>query len=230
MGKTKYFILFLLLFLTGCSYKYDLKIDKNGKVSESVDVFESNSLFANEGTSSSQYIKMLLDIYKNDYNYSDYEFNDYYKKDVSGVLVSNNYDDFSSYMKTNKVKKTLFGQIELFEKNNHGFFKAYDYRGELFFTSEESDFKNNSVEFNLTIPFEVIRSNADKVDVENGVYTWIFDDETIDKEVNIEFNLDKIVVKSKILRTIVIAVTSVAMFVGLIGLLIFIRYKRVNRI
>ena len=229
MNRCKYFILFLLLFLTGCSYRYDLKIDKYKKVSESIDIFEVNSAFDIEGTSNKQYINMLYNIYENDSNYNNYKIDKYFKSDYSGVLANAIYDNFYLYMKNNKVKKTLFGQIELFEDNGHGFFKAYDYRGELFFTSEESDFKNDFVEFSIILPFDVVSNNADKADLKKGIYTWYFDEDIIDKEVNLEFDLKKIVVKENFFVKY-FYLCLILIFALLFVTIVFIKNKRVNKI
>ena len=168
---------------------------------------------------------MLLDIYKDDSSYSKYKIEEYYKKDYSGALVSADYKDFYSYTRENKIKKTLFGQIELYEENGHGFFKAYDYRGELFFSSEETDFKNNSLVFTLKLPFKVIGSNADSIDVENGVYSWTFDENSVDKDVNIEFDLSKIAVKNKLFQKSILVSAISFSFILVFIVFVYFRYK-----
>ena len=222
MNRYKCFIVFLLLFISGCSIKYDVSIDEKMKVSESIRLQESNSAFINNGTNSDIYINVNVDSYLNDKNYSNYKITKFFEDDYSGINASASYDDFKEFTKNNKIKKTLFGLIELYEKDGHGFFSATDYRGEVFFNVDEKEFINERVEFTLSLPFEVINNNADSVDVSTGKYTWFFDKDINDKEVNIEFNLKKVVVKENFF------IKYYYIFIGFVALLIIIIFLRIK--
>lgn len=221
--------LLLVLFVTGCDYKYSVVINKKKNIVEKLELSENNSTFSLNGSNVSVYINSVYDIYSNNSQYSNYDIEKNFGEDVSGVIATANYEDFRDYKKNNKVKKTLFGKIDLYEENSVGYFIADDYRGEAFFADTNNEYQNESVEFNLILPYEVKSNNADKVDAKNGVYTWYFDDSVKDKNVNIEFNLKKIVIKENIfVKYWYFMIIPIVIF-GLI-FCIFIKNKRVNKI
>lgn len=221
--------LMLLFVVTGCSYKYNIEIDKKKTVLEELNIYELNSVFVNKGTSANSFVDININIYKKDSSLSQYNISKKISDPSSGVIASASYDSFSDYTKKTKVKKNLFGRIELYEDSNYGYFIASDYRGDVFFTDEESDFINDKVEFNLKLPFEVISNNADNIDTEKGIYTWYFDKDINDKEVNVKFNLKKIVIKENIFIKY-IYLFLIPVFIFMIVLFIIIKNKRVNKI
>ena len=229
MRKAKLFILVVLLFVTGCSYKYDVVIDKKMKVSEEIVVSELNSVFTSKGTDATTFIDMNINIYNDDNNFSHYNIIKKMFDSSSGVNVSSSYDNFDDYTKKTKVKKNLFGKVELYQASGFGYFIASDYRGELFFTDEETDFKNERVEFNLKLPFEVLDNNADNVDLEKGIYTWYFNKNSIKQDINVKFNLKKIVVKENLIKKFMYLFIGLS-FSLLVAFYVIIKNKRVNRI
>ena len=219
----------LLFVVTGCSYKYDVEINKKKNVFEKINIYELNSVFVSKGTNANSFVDMNIDIYKKDSSISQYDISKKISDPASGVIATASYDNFNDYTKKTKVKKNLFGRIELYEDSNYGYFIANDYRGELFFTDEESDFKNERVDFTLKLPFEVVSNNADNVDVDKGIYTWYFDKNVDNKEINIKFDLRKIVIKENIFIKY-IYLFLIPIFILIIALLIIIKNKRVNKI
>ena len=107
--------LMLLFVVTGCSYKYNIEIDKKKTVLEELNIYELNSVFVNKGTSANSFVDININIYKKDSSLSQYNISKKISDPSSGVIASASYDSFSDYTKKTKIKKNLFGRIELYE-------------------------------------------------------------------------------------------------------------------
>ncbi len=225
-------VICMLFIMSGCSIKYEIEITKDLNINEKLYIKENNDVFAKVGTTNKIYIPTMTETYRNNDKYKSYEIKEEYNIDQSGITATKNNKTLEEYQLNNGVKKTLFGFIVLKEEKNQITFSATDYRGEqLFNDSDRGDFEYEDVELEIKLPFEVKEHNSDKYDEEKGIYTWYFDKNTREKEVKIVFN-KKISLKKQIIRKIkeywyLLAIIPALL---LIGLIMLIRHKRVNKI
>ena len=181
--------LFIFLYC-GCSINYNLTVTNNKKIIENAIVIDSNDTIL-------KYNNSVLDFLTNQQSgikEIGYDV-DIINGDVeSGLIITNKYDNFNSYINSEYFKK-------LFEKANttynNGLFtfetSGEYYRNDVFSVDLSKHFLYNLDEINVNIKFyNVVEShNADKVDEANNIYTWVLKKD--DSYRNISFKLqDKI--------------------------------------
>jgi len=205
MRKLKYIILIIMvLFISGCSGKYNLTFDKNLNLTEELNVYIENENDNYERT------YQLLD----QAGVSKDKYDVVVEGDKINITYKETYPTFEDYYLDSKLYRMLFEEIE-FNKSNTGM----DIKTE---SNLKLDDKNNiniinaydidDFDINIKLPFSVKENNADEV--KSGIYTWKLKSSDTFKEINIKFDYKNDNVRSIVLIALVSVVS--------LGILIYI--------
>ena len=205
MRKLKYIILIIMvLFISGCSGKYNLTFDKNLNLTEELNVYIENENDNYERT------YQLLD----QAGVSKDKYDVVVEGDKINITYKETYPTFEDYYLDSKLYRMLFEEIE-FNKSNTGM----DIKTE---SNLKLDDKNNiniinaydinDFDINIKVPFSVKDNNADEV--KSGTYTWKLKSSDTFKEINIKFDYKNDNVRSIVLIALVSVVS--------LGILIYI--------
>ena len=174
----KFLLLFIIILLTGCSGNYNLKINKDLSVKESVELSIDN-----ENDAYSKTLKLFED---NKIN------KDQYKVNIQGEEIKIAYnDEFNSiedYLINSKVYHQIFNRIQ-YNKTN----KYID-----LFVDENIKLKNNYntingsnlvdldvIQVNIENPYKMNYTNAEMVN--DNTYTWSIKKDDVSKKIQIQF-------------------------------------------
>ena len=217
--KLKIFIIGILLILvTGCSGNYNIKINDDMSIDE--------ELYLTIDSSNNAYTKTLKIFKENNIPEKDYEV----------VLSDNNvritynkkYDSIEEYLLDSKVYHELIDEIQ-FNKSNDYIDLYVNQKLKLL---NDNVIKTNGtnltdldvLQINIENPFDVNFSNAEIVN--DNVYTWTIKNGDIEKKIQMQFkpSLDIFPYRQVIVLSVVIICFVI------IGVSIFIRYKKSQKI
>lgn len=216
--KIKYIVIsVLLLLVTGCSGNYNVKINEDMSVNEELYLTIENK----EGL----YQKTLKIFNDNNVKEKDYEV--VLSDDNLKITYNASYNSIEEYILNSKVYHQLIDNIELNKSNNY----VDLYVNEKLKLSN-SDMKQNGtnltdldvLQVNIENPFEVNFSNAELVT--DNVYTWTIKNGDIEKKIQMQFkpSLDIFPYRQVIVLSVVIICFVI------IGVSIYIRYKKSQKI
>lgn len=203
--KKNILIIFCCIFLTGCaSVNYNLDIQKNLSVEEKVNISATKEYFDNFYMNLP--ITIVRDIYENADLLAPLKNNNYkyeLKKDnypYPSVFISKKYSNLNEYASKTIFKGQSFNEIFISSENNLITLKATDfmkYAPEDSSGGDDDRYPVSNLSINIRVPYVVKENNADKVDKSTNTYTWNIDEETLDKEINITFDKNKIYIYGK---------------------------------
>lgn len=225
--KKKIFLLFVLIFMTGCNAVYNIEITDD-KVLESSDFYATKKIFydpSSDGVSendeiSDYYYKQDYPAFKNGiykkklYNKKMIDNNDLYGMNLNYSFGLNNYNDSSllNYCFDSSVFKVKDNYIILDAKDVSKCFTQDIY--------EHLDFLTVKVKTDLN----VTENNADEVD--NNIYIWeISREDSLNKDIYLK--IKKSVIKKNF--PFITVVIIIGVIIAVIGLVItFIRKKNIE--
>lgn len=214
MKKIKLLILLIFILInSGCAVNYNVIVNEDLSSSEEI-ILSVDSDTMNE----------LDEVYgKEDV---DSEINIAIQEDISnGYAIKTDYSDGLRVTETRKNESLVLNN-RIFGAN----YKYYDFSCNdrycmLYAVANKNDFVANGLvaqlDFSIQIPFEVVKSNADKVDKLTNTYTW-YNKYEYDNDIKLIFKStgDNVINKNKIIYFIKIGFFAI---IGLVGLLYIIR-------
>ena len=216
--KIKYIVIsVLLLLVTGCSGNYNVKINEDMSVNEELYLTIENK----EGL----YQKTLKIFNDNNVKEKDYEV--VLSDDNLKITYNASYNSIEEYILNSKVYHQLIDNIELNKSNNY----VDLYVNEKLKLSNSNMKQNGTnltdldvLQINIENPFEVNFSNAELVT--DNVYTWTIKNGDIEKKIQMQFkpSLDIFPYRQVIVLSVVIICFVI------IGVSIYIRYKKSQKI
>lgn len=216
--KIKYIVIsVLLLLVTGCSGNYNVKINEDMSVNEELYLTIENK----EGL----YQKTLKIFNDNNVKEKDYEV--VLSDDNLKITYNASYNSIEEYILNSKVYHQLIDNIELNKSNNY----VDLYVNEKLKLSNTNMKQNGTnltdldvLQVNIENPFEVNFSNAELVT--DNVYTWTIKNGDIEKKIQMQFkpSLDIFPYRQVIVLSVVIICFVI------IGVSIYIRYKKSQKI
>lgn len=216
--KIKYIVIsVLLLLVTGCSGNYNVKINEDMSVNEELYLTIENK----EGL----YQKTLKIFNDNNVKEKDYEV--VLSDDNLKITYNASYNSIEEYILNSKVYHQLIDNIELNKSNNY----VDLYVNEKLKLSNSNMKQNGTnltdldvLQVNIENPFEVNFSNAELVT--DNVYTWTIKNGDIGKKIQMQFkpSLDIFPYRQVIVLSVVIICFVI------IGVSIYIRYKKSQKI
>lgn len=216
--KIKYIVIsVLLLLVTGCSGNYNVNINEDMSVNEELYLTIENK----EGL----YQKTLKIFNDNNVKEKDYEV--VLSDDNLKITYNASYNSIEEYILNSKVYHQLIDNIELNKSNNY----VDLYVNEKLKLSNSNMKQNGTnltdldvLQVNIENPFEVNFSNAELVT--DNVYTWTIKNGDIEKKIQMQFkpSLDIFPYRQVIVLSVVIICFVI------IGVSIYIRYKKSQKI
>ncbi len=215
--RFKLILIFLIIFLTGCSGNYNLNINEDMSVDE--------ELYLNIENKENLYQKTLKIFEENNIS------KDKYTVSIKENNIEINYKDsflsIEEYLLNSKVYHNMFDEIQ--------FNKSSDYID--LYVNDKIKIKDNStylngsnltdfdvIQLNITNPFEVNFSNAEIVN--DNIYTWTITKDDITKKIQMQFKPQLNIFPYR--EVIVGSVIFICFAIILIS--IYIRYRKKQKV
>ena len=230
-NKIKILIICLLFLLCGCSVEYDLSINKDLTVSESVTAKEiTNRMNSRTGLDTDSSVNYLYNMFKReglDTTISKVESDNETIATVNGY--HNSLEDYASNFSSDVFKKADIST------NGDIVSLSFDQTKALLSNSPRT-LVYDEILVKIEVPFKVIEHNADSVN--KNTYTWnIKKDKTLK---NIKISFDKKQVKEELkvklfnntfsIKFEFIAVGAILLIILIIVCIVFINNKKNNRV
>lgn len=185
----KILILCSLLFLvTGCSIKYDLRIDSNLSVKETITIKENNDVLKIYNSDLKKIPKDRISEYKNVDGFKQMNLEkEIFENNQTGGIVSANYTSLKDYKKSGTVL-SLFSNISITDLGNTTNVQITDYNSQSFFEPEDTNTSMENIEVNIRFHNKIIDSNAKTYDEKTNTYTWLLTSDI--SSGNILFSID----------------------------------------
>jgi hypothetical protein len=225
MRFKKWIFLLAIIFLSGCTAKYNLNIDSNLIVSEEIELNESNRILNTYTIDINRYIEENIEEIVEREGYDNYFFSKDIGSSYSSVTGKATYLDLENFNRNNKIKDYFF--TDMIYSNVSGVVNLKFIAKNRIEVLEDAGIYNaliDEAEVTITLPFKVIENNADEVDDITNSYTWIYKKNKINKNIELIFDTSKNAVKpvpktTYILIGIIVVVLS-------IGLYVYYSYKK----
>lgn len=194
MNKKIIILLISCLLICGCDVKSNVVISKDLSVKESVAMSGTTSFFNNYYKSLP--ITVLNKIINVDPNKELLDNNGYnYHIDKEGkypsFVAEKKFLNLNEYVNSSVFKSFYFRNFETKSNDNLITIIANDF----IVGSEVDDEDRYNVSictYSIKLPFVVKENNADKIDKKTNTYSWFIDDKTINKEIKLTFDKNKI--------------------------------------
>ena len=218
--KLLFILIFSLIFCAGCSARYTITIDEDGKVEERLYAKEDESFFDNYPNSSKGLvISYLIEPYKDDLANNGYNIETNINSNNGGVIVTKKYDSIEDYVKNSIIYKQFTDEIKIEKKNGkvtistEGQFSHSEQNQELIPVDDAT--------INIDVPFKVENNNANETD-NDTLYSWNFKkDEKEKRTITITYNTKVIGNKQDFPILIVLGILGGLLLIG------FIVYSRI---
>ncbi len=180
------FLLVAVFLLTGCQTNYDLKIMFDGQVEERV-VLTAPKEEIMEDFDEEEFKKMVNESLKVSGIDGSMLRNKKYiiDTDTAGVNITNNFESIDEYVAKTKFIKKYFDNIDI---TKDGKIITLKTEGSNTDSILEDEYINSYV--NITLPYEVVSSNADTSDEDSNTYSWKI--ETAMKDIEISYDTSKV--------------------------------------
>lgn len=214
MKKIKLLLIFGLTFiLSGCTVDYNVTINNDLSMSEEAIVkieesFFDDYMFYTKAETYNAVMSRNLS-FLNELNY-DYKHSD----DYLTTTFNNNYNKLTDYINNNTIYQQFFENLEYTDENNIITIKS---SGEFYQYTEDNaeKFLIEDIDINVKIPFDVISSNADRVDSVNDIYTWTITKDDMDKEFFLEIDYSDVAFQLKYGEYIPLVIIGVILLIGI---------------
>lgn len=188
-NKYKLFLLILVtIIVSGCTANYNIKINLNGSIEETAELTEEkNRLLKN-------FSEEKFEDYVTDYiKINEFEDKiDKYKifiNDKAGVNVNNAYKDIYEFADTSPAINYVFKKVRVKEQNNIVKIESVESGYEIVYRDNDGELNYTNSYISLSLPYQVISTNANTIDEETNTYTWKLDEEF--EGIEIEYNTKK---------------------------------------
>ena len=238
MKKIKYLIIGLIVLLSsGCTIDYNIEFKSDHTLDENIIITEDTSKLEETEYSVSDIVDSKISSYNDEITKNSFKVTSVIKEDNVSVTLNSKNKDVSRFINLVYFRKMFVGANvdetkEVYKFKTNG---DYNQSGVFYDTMGISD-EGFVDQININIKFEdkVISSNADKVDEEKNIYTWVLNKDT--KEKSIEFELvntnhkteKKTTKKSNNNRVkIIVCLIGIVLLVLLLG---YIKYTKGNKV
>lgn len=219
-------LIFMIIFLTGCTLNYDIKIYDDESVSEIFSLEINNNLFGTDKSEIKTKIEKEIEDYKKNDLFRNYIFSYKIEQQVTKVFIEKDYLSLASFYDSYFVKRIFTKSNYVKNKNITKFnFRDYDdtifygYRteseGELVLTDEDIQ------KFTLNLYFEkkILEHNSIDFNEKKNKYSWTYNPNQEYPEIEIVYTDEKrydIIIKNLILKNLgVFIVVSINLIISI---------------
>lgn len=182
----KIILIFICLFCIGCEARYELKINEDLSVNESITGLETEEFYSNYPKSTKERVISFMSETKDEYlNEIGYSKDIVTEGNLTGALFSKRFGSLKEYFTQSQAYKQFYDGwdysindgIVIIELNNQ------------LLRNEDSieRYVIDNCDVSITLPFKVRRSNADSVNKKTNTYTWNLNDKE-SKDIYIKFD------------------------------------------
>ncbi len=226
--KNKIIILLSLFLLTGCTVNYNLDIDKDFNVVETLNVLVNKDDFEINYDSYKEGVDSVFDKINGELKYklSDYKIKK--RKNNINVLFKNEYISQSEFVLSSFMKNAN-AKIENYKKGNNDIFQIlinYDFN-DLINTRKYSNIPIDDMTLTIDFPYKVISSNADKT--EKNKLTWDLKSLKESRSFYIEYDQNEIVKSNKINYLLLSIILALIVLMILI-IIVILRKRRKDKV
>ena len=229
MKKRIFFIIISLLLLSGCSINYNLKVDKDFKINEKLEMSVEKNKFEIGYDKPEDGVKDIFNNINTTLTYKLYDYKTNKKSGKINTIFNKKYLSVEDY--SNSVfLKNANGKAEKYDYEKNGktnkVFQVtinYDFF-DFINTRKYSSIAMDDFKLNITFPYKVIESNADSVN--GNVLTWNLKDLRKARSFYIEYD-ENIEVKEKNNKVLII-IACAALIVSVFLIIIIFRKRTKN--
>lgn len=215
--------LLCVIVLSGCSAEYNITFDKNMHVEEELFGYESDEFFSSYTNSSyNRVVSFIIEPNLDYFNNNNYNIDIGSFDGNKGAKINRSFNDFNEYKEISKIYLEAVDDISYTEDNGIVTIKAKIHIN----TNEQNQEKYyvSNLKLNIKLPFEVKKSNADSVS--DGIYTWNFDKENNNREIEISFDKNKVNVD----YTLYIIIGGIALAVIIVFMFFYFKFKNHDKL
>ena len=215
-------LLLLLLFvcLTGCTIRDDITVNYDGKVIESVEVLQNNSIIDNQ--SLENIVDNKIKNYSTILEHKNYEYEIVRHDSYSGARVYKTYDNICDYFGNSAFNQYVYKYMDCTETDEY--YEITNATEHIAFCDQCSNWPSlDDVEFKITLPISATDQNADEST--DNTYIWKYDKDTSnDKKFYLKISKSKLKEaekkyneeqerKERIKRIIMISIVAIVLIV-----------------
>ena len=196
-------IIVFIILLSGCSGTYNLKINEDLSIDENLDIVVDKG--------DDTYEKTLNLFERNKIDKKKYKVIATDK--VVKITYDNTYTSIEDYIINSNLYKQMFNDIS-YSKDNKRLLISTNSKMYLNKTNSNYIYNNldiSSFKINIETPFRIIDNDADEST--DNVLSWKIDNNTTNKDINFELNLDS--AKSKYVQIIVLSMIGAIVLISL---------------
>lgn len=233
--KKLYMLLFIILFVTGCTLSYDVKIYDDESVSEVFRLEINNNLLGKDKKEIIVNLEKEIEEYKQHDLFKDYTFSYKIDKQSTNVIVEKDYLNLASFYESYFIKRVFVDSNFIKNKNLMSLnFKNYDdsifygYRtesiGELVLTDEDV----KEVTFNFYFERKILEHNSVNFNEKENKYSWLYNPNQEYPNIEIVYTADKrydIIIKNLILKNLSVFIPLLIVLITSIFLIVKIIFK-----
>lgn len=233
MKKIKLLLLtiFVAIISTGCTLNYNLTINEDRGILESVVVTEKNSILKTKFNDYKKEIKEQENYYKEHQLYFDYTSKKIYGKTDSGLSLSKRFE-YGTY-NNSPNKNSVFNNYAFYEQEGNYIFRlTYPIYEAVFPDTNDLNQKIDEAYINIKSHLKVLETNSDSYDEKTKTYTWKLDQNFFNNSDGIYIKLSKekdnmLIFKDFIMNnlTTITIVSSVILLILIFGIHLFKSYK-----
>lgn len=198
------FIVLAIIILTGCKGEYNLTINKDLSLTESVNLSIDNK--------DDVYDKTIKLFENNNIDESMYDINQ--TEEYVNIKYKEEFKNFEDYFLNSKFYSRILSDEDYIKDN-----KKISYRGfsnlkiddNVTNSNLNNSFYIENLKINLNVPFNVEESNADSV--KDNTLTWILDEDDTYKMINFSFKYLK---NNNLYLTVIILCSGIVLVTGFI--------------
>lgn len=189
-------LIICILIITGCKVEYNLVINNDLTISESVKMTGTDEFFDNYYKSSRMnVIEMMFD----DYRKEDLRNGGYSYQIIDGntpyVLASQDYVNAQDFATKTILFAQYFEDIEVYEQDGVITIETHDFIPINPDSIERYNIKTTKIDIKSS--YKIVSHNASSYDEKTNTYTWYIDDETTDFSLKFAYDTNEIYQVSK---------------------------------
>lgn len=218
----KIIYLFLLtIFISGCTATYELKINNDLSVNETIIGLESEKFYNQFYDNKRKVADKVKSIFNEYINQNEYIISEVEEDSLYGLSISKHYANFKEYLEKSIIYIPYFNKLDIIDKNGKIIISLND---KIIDDSFSNRYVVDDGKISIIVPFKVTKHNADNYDMLTNKYTWNFDlTDRTKKNIYIEFD------KNVLINHIYLYIVGIAFLILIIICLSVFIKKNIKR-